>query len=167
MKEQTLEGVRMWGGEGQSQIPVHQVSDIFQPLFLCCPLLLLPPIPPRIRVFSNESTLRMRWPMYWSFSFSISLWMNIQDRFPLGWTGWISLKSQGLSQFKSINSLVLSLLYGPALTSIHDYWKKPLEKETATHSSILAWEIPWTEEPGSYSPQGHKESDTTQWLHFT
>ena len=39
---------------------------------LCCPLLLLPPIPPSIRVFSNESTLRMRWPKYWSFSFSIT-----------------------------------------------------------------------------------------------
>ena len=39
---------------------------------LCCPLLLLPPIPPSIRIFSNESTLRMRWPKYWSFSFSIS-----------------------------------------------------------------------------------------------
>ena len=41
-------------------------------LILCCPLLLLPPIPPRIRVFSNESTLHMRWPKCWSFSFSIS-----------------------------------------------------------------------------------------------
>ena len=41
-------------------------------LILCCPLLLLPPVPPSIRVFSNESTLRMRWPKYWSFSFSIS-----------------------------------------------------------------------------------------------
>ena len=41
-------------------------------LILCHPLLLLPPIPPRIRVFSNESTLSMRWPKYWSFSFSIS-----------------------------------------------------------------------------------------------
>ena len=40
-------------------------------LIFCCPLLLLPPIPPSIRVFSNESTLRMRWPKYWSFSFSI------------------------------------------------------------------------------------------------
>ena len=40
-------------------------------LILCCPLLLLPPIPPSIRVFSNKSTLRMRWPKYWSFSFSI------------------------------------------------------------------------------------------------
>ena len=41
-------------------------------LILCCPLLLLPPIPPSIRVFSNESTLHMRWPKYWSFSFNIS-----------------------------------------------------------------------------------------------
>ena len=41
-------------------------------LILCCPLLLLPPIPPSIRVFSNESTLCIRWPKYWSFSFSIS-----------------------------------------------------------------------------------------------
>ena len=41
-------------------------------LILCCHLLLLPPIPPSIRVFSSESTLRMRWPKYWSFSFSIS-----------------------------------------------------------------------------------------------
>ena len=41
-------------------------------LILCCPLLLLPPVPPSIRVFSNESTLCIRWPQYWSFSFSIS-----------------------------------------------------------------------------------------------
>ena len=42
----------------------------------------------------------------------------------------------------------------------------PLEKEMATHSSILAWEIPWTQEPGAYSPQGHKELDMTERLHF-
>ena len=78
---------------------------------------------------SNESVLRIRWPKYWSFSFSISLLMNIQDWFPLGWTGWISLQSKGCSrvsptpQFKSINSLALSFLYSPTLTSIHDYWK--------------------------------------------
>jgi len=231
-------------------------------LILCRPLLLLPPIPPSTRVFSNESTLRMRWPKYWSFSFSISpskehpglvsfrmdwldllavqgiqhilllltpfidftlllrqspvssvqllshVWlfvtpwttscqaslsitsfwsllklmsidwwchptilscvipfssclqtflasgsfpvsqffasggqsigvsasasvlpMIIQGWFPLGWTGWISLQFKGLSrvfsntQFKSINSLELSFLYGPTLKSIHDYWK--------------------------------------------
>ena len=54
---------------------------------------------------------------------------NIQDWFPLGWTGWISLQSKGLSrvfsnpQFKSINSSALSFLHSPTLTSIHDYWK--------------------------------------------
>ena len=55
-----------------TQIHVHQVHDAIQPFVLGRPLLLLPPIPPSIRVFSNESTLRMRWPKYWSFSFSIS-----------------------------------------------------------------------------------------------
>ena len=55
-----------------TQIQVHQVSDAIQTshLILCCPLLLPPPLPPSIRVFSNESTLRMLWPKYWSFSFS-------------------------------------------------------------------------------------------------
>ena len=57
---------------------------------LCCPLLLLPPIPPSIRVFSNESTLHMRWPKYWSFGFSISPSNEHQDWSSLGWTGWIS-----------------------------------------------------------------------------
>ena len=42
----------------------------------------------------------------------------------------------------------------------------PLEKEMATHSNILAWRIPWTEEPGGYSPRGRKQSDMTEWLHF-
>ena len=55
-----------------TQIHVHRVGDAIQPSILCRPLLLLPPIPPSIRVFSNESTLCMRWPKYWSFSFSIT-----------------------------------------------------------------------------------------------
>ena len=52
-------------------MPIESVKP-FSHLILCHPLLLLPPIPPSIRVFSNESTLQMRWPKYWSFSFSIS-----------------------------------------------------------------------------------------------
>ena len=55
-----------------TQTHVHRVGDAIQHLILCHPLLLLPPIPPSIRVFSNKSTLHMRWPKYWSFSFSIS-----------------------------------------------------------------------------------------------
>ena len=65
-------------------------------LILCRPLFLLPPA--GIRVFSNESTLHMRWPKYWSFSFSISLSMNTQDWSPLGLTGWISLPQQHSSK---------------------------------------------------------------------
>ena len=70
-------------------------------LILCCPLLLLPLIPPSIRVFSNESTLRMRWPKYWSFSFSIILSKEIPGLIPSEWTGWISLQSKGLSRVLS------------------------------------------------------------------
>ena len=67
-------------------------------LILCRPLSLLPSIFPSISVFSNESVLHFRWPKYWSFSFSISPSVNIQDWFPLGWTGLISLQSKGLSR---------------------------------------------------------------------
>ena len=55
-----------------TQTHVHRVTDAIQPTILCGPRLLLPPSPPRIRVFSNESTLLMRWPKYWSFILSIS-----------------------------------------------------------------------------------------------
>ena len=67
-------------------------------LILRYPLLLLPSIFPSIRVFSNESTLHIRWPKYWSFSLTSVLPMNTQDWSPLGWTGWISLQSKGLSR---------------------------------------------------------------------
>ena len=62
-------------------------------LILCHPLLLLPAIPPSIRVFSSESTLHMRWPKYWSFSFSIIPSKEIPGLSPSEWTGWISLQS--------------------------------------------------------------------------
>ena len=66
-------------------------------LTLCRPLL-PPSIFPGIRVFSNESVLRIRWPKYWSFSFSISPSSEHQEWSPLGWTGFISLQSKGLSR---------------------------------------------------------------------
>ena len=66
-------------------------------LILCRPLLLLPPIPPSIRVFSNESTLCMRWQSTGVSASASVLPMNTQDGSPLGWTGWISLQSKGLS----------------------------------------------------------------------
>ena len=101
-------------------------------LVLCHPLLLLPSVFPSIRVFSNESALCIMWPKYWSFSFSFSIspsneysglisfrihWLDLfavqgtlPESFPTPW-------------FKSINSSALSFLYGPTLTSVHDYWK--------------------------------------------
>ena len=94
-------------------------------LILCPPLLLLPSIFPSIRVFSSELTLRIRWPKFWSFSFSISLSNEYSG---LGLTSLI-VQCKGVSKsspaphFESINSLLLSLLYGPTLTSVHDYWK--------------------------------------------
>ena len=66
-------------------------------LILGCPLFLLSPIPPSIRVFSNESSLHMRWPKFWSFSLGISL-SNEQSRLISFRTGWISLQSKGLSR---------------------------------------------------------------------
>ena len=95
-------------------------------LILCWPLL-WPSIFPRIRVFSNELARHIRWPNTGA-SASV-LPMNIQGWFPLGLTGLISMQSKELSRVfsstivQSINSLALSFLQSPALTSIHDYWK--------------------------------------------
>ena len=96
-------------------------------LILCRPLLLLPSIFPSTRGFSSESVLHIRWSKYWSFSFSISPSSE--------YSGLISFRidspccprdspaSSPAPQFESIISLALSLLYGPTLTSIDDYWK--------------------------------------------
>ena len=95
-------------------------------LIFCHPLLLLPLIFPSIRVFSNESALCIRWLKYWSFSFSISLFNDYSGLISFRLTGLISLQprdsqeSSPKPQFKNINSLVLSLLFGPTLTFIHD-----------------------------------------------
>ena len=99
-------------------------------LILCRPLLLLPPIPPSIRVFSNESTLRIKWPKYWSFSFSISPYSEHPGLSPLGWTGWISLQSKGLSRVFSNTTVQKDQFFGAQLSSqpnshIHTW---PLEK---------------------------------------
>ena len=98
-------------------------------LILCRPLLPLPPIPPSIRVFSNELTLRMRWPKYWSFSFSIIPSKEIPGliSFRIDWLDLLAVQrtqeSSPTPWFKSINSSVLSFLFSPTLTSIHDHWK--------------------------------------------
>ena len=95
-------------------------------LILCHHLLLLPSVFPSIQVFSNESALHIRWPKYWSSVLPV----NIQDWFPLRWTGWISLQSRELSRVSSNIAVqkyqfsVVSFLYSPALPAIHNYWRK-------------------------------------------
>ena len=67
-------------------------------LLLYCPFLLLPPVFTKIRSYSNESALCIRWPKYWIFSFSISPSNEYSGLISFGWTGWISLQAKGLSR---------------------------------------------------------------------
>ena len=83
-------------------------------LILYLPLLLLPSIFPSIRVFSNESVLRIRWPKYWSFSFNISP-SNEYSGLPLGLTGWISLQPKGLSRAFSNTTVQKHQFFGAQL----------------------------------------------------
>ena len=92
-------------------------------------LLLLPSIFPRIRIFSNESALCIRWPKYWSFSFNISPSNEYSGLiyFRMDWLDLLAVQETLKSllktpQFKRINSSVPSFHYNPTLTSIHDYW---------------------------------------------
>ena len=115
----------------QSSLKLISIESVMPSnhLILCRPLLLLPSIFPSIRVFSSESVLHIRWPKYWSFSMSISLSNDYSGLISLGWTGWISLQSKGLSRVFSNTTAQkqqffgVHFLYGPTLTSIHDYWK--------------------------------------------
>ena len=112
-----------------AQTHVHQVSDAIQSSHPLSSLLLLPPIPPSIRVFSSESNLCIRWPKYWSFSFSIIPSKEIPGliSFRMDWLDLLAvqgtLKSSPTPLLKSINSLALSFLYSATLPSVHDYWK--------------------------------------------
>ena len=107
-------------------------------LILCHPVLLLPSIFPSIRVFSNELSLHIRWPKYWSFSDSINLSrlieysMNIEDCLPLGLTGLISLQSKGLLRVFSNTTVQKHQFFSfqPSLqrsnSHIHTWlWEKP------------------------------------------
>ena len=85
-------------------------------LIFCLPLLLLPPIPPSIRVFSNESTLHIRRPKYWSFSFSISP-SNEHPRLISFRMDWISLQSKGLSRVFSSTTVQKHQFFGAQLSS--------------------------------------------------
>ena len=111
-----------------AQTHVHWVGDAIQPSY---PLSF--PSPPAFYLSQHQGLFKWvssSYPRGQSIGTSASvLPMNIQDWFPLGWTGWISLQSKGFLRVFSKNTvqkyqfLVLSFLYGPTLTSIHDYWK--------------------------------------------
>ena len=135
-----------WTAAHQATLSITNSWSLFRPmsielmmssnqLILCHPLFLLPSVLPSITVFSNESVLHIRWPKYWSFNFNISPsneysglisfridWLDLLARVP--WESpRDSQESSPTLQFKSINSLALSFLYSPTLTSIHDHWK--------------------------------------------
>ena len=98
----------------QSSLRLTSIKSVMpsSQLIVCHPLLLLPPIPPSNRVFSNESTIRMRWPKYWGFSFSIIPSKEIQGWSPSEWTGWISLQSKGLSRVFSNTTVQKHQFFG-------------------------------------------------------
>ena len=126
-------------------------------LILCGPLLLLPPIPPSIRVFSNESTLRMRWPEYWSFSFSIIPTKEIPGLISAPYLihrrrQWQPTPVLLPGKSHGQRSLVGCSPWGRNRTRLSDFTFTfhfhALGREMATHSSVLAWRIPWTGKPG-------------------
>ena len=111
------------------------------------PLLLLLSVFPSIKVFSNESALHIRWPKYWSFSVSPCSEYSGLINFRIDWFDLLTVQgsqeSSPTPQFKSINSLVLNLLYGPTRTSIHDYLKPSVQFSPVGQSSPTLC-TPWT-----------------------
>ena len=105
---------------------------------LCHPLLLLPSIPPSIRVFSNQSTLLMRWPKFWSFSFSISPSNEHPGLISFRMTGWISLQSKGLSR-----------VFSNTTVQKHQFFSTQLSSQSNSH--IHTWPLekphPWPDGP--------------------
>ena len=133
--------VTPWIAARQASLSVTNSRSLLKPmsielvipsshLILCRPLLFLPPIPPSIRVFSNESTLCMRWQSTGVLALASFLPKKSQGWSPLGWTGWIFLQSKGLSRVFSNTTVQKHQLFSTQLSSqsnshIHTW---PLEK---------------------------------------
>ena len=106
-------------------MPIKSVK----PSNLCHPLLLLTSVFPSTGVFTNESVLHLRWPKYWNFSFTFSPSNEYSGliSFRIDWFDLLAVhdsqESSLTPQFKSIDSSALRFLYGPTLTSVHDYWE--------------------------------------------
>ena len=163
-------------------------------LILCCPLLLPPSIFPSIRVFSSESVLCIRWPKYWSFSFTISPSNEYSGliSFRMDWVDLLAVRGtlKSLLQHHSSKASILQRFQfhsGENLVKPNDQWgasplaqtvnnppamqetrvqslgqKDPLEKGTATHSSILPGETQGQRSLAGYSPWGRTELDMSE-----
>ena len=141
---QSLRNVRLfatpWTAARQASLSITNSQSLFKimsivlvvpynHLILCHHLLLLPSVFLSIRVFSNESTLHMRWPNHWSLSFSISPYNEYTRLISLGGTGLTPLLSKGLLRVFSNTTVQKHQFFGaqlplyPTLTPTHDYWK--------------------------------------------
>ena len=134
-----------------TQTHVHRVSDAIQPSHSLSSPSPPAPNPSHIRVFSNEPTLRMRWPKYWSFSFIIS---PSKERKAL--PGLISFRMDWLDLLAVQGTLKSLLQHHSSKASI--FWHSAffVENAMATHSSTPAWKIPWAEEPGRLQSMGSR-----------
>ena len=127
-----------------AQTHVHWVSDVINHLILCCPLLLPPSIFPSIRVFSNESVLCIRWPKYWSFSFSISSSNKYSGllSFRMDWLDLLAVQRtlKSLLQHHSSEASILqrSAFFSPTLTSTHDHWKNHSLDQTDFGGKVMS-----------------------------
>ena len=138
--------------EESTQTHVHRVGDAINHLILYRPLLLLPPIPSSIRVFSNKSTLPMRWPKYWSFSFSISPSKEHPGliSFRMDWLDLLAVQGtlKSLLQYHSSKPSILQLsafftvqLSHPYMTTGKTIIIKPRKKNAKTQ--IVQIELRW------------------------
>ena len=124
----------------QSSLKLMSIKSVMpcSHLILCRPLLLLPPIPPSIRVFSNESSLRMRWPEYWSFSFSIIPSKEHPGliSFRMDWLDLLAV--QGLARVFSNTTVQKHQFFGTQLSS---------QSNSHIHTWLLEKPFPWLDGP--------------------
>ena len=126
-------------------------------LILCSPLLLLPPIPPSIRVFSNESTLRMRWPKYWSFSFSISPSNEHSGRisFRMDWLDLLAVQGTLKSLLQHYSSKASILWHSANTLGLPNPSLSPQPWElqgSVPAPQVVAWEPPRLTSSGTTGP---------------
>ena len=137
----------------------------FNHLILHRPLLLPPSILPSIRVFSNESVLRIRWPKYWGFSFSISPSNEYSGliSFRMDWLDLLAVQVtlKSLPQHHSSKASILQCSAFFIVQLSHPYWRRNWQSTPV----LLSGKSRWRSMVG-YSPWGRKESDTTERLHF-